>query len=207
MNLDKHRWKELIKRISGKYPDDDTFTVIVDAYSQPYRYYHNASHVEKCLIEFDISNMLAGHPDEVELAIWLHDLFYDSKAKDNEEKSASFATSLLAESGCNYDICNRVKNLILATMHNCVPKSADAELLVDIDLSILGQQPEIYDIYEKNIRAEYFWVPIEAYIEGRTKVLQSFLDRPRIYFTDIFDEKYESQARVNMREAVLNLNK
>jgi predicted metal-dependent HD superfamily phosphohydrolase len=207
MSLDKQRWKNLIKIISGKYPDDDTFTSLIDAYSQSHRYYHNATHVENCLIEFDISSMLAGHPDEVELAIWLHDLFYDPKAKDNEEKSASFASSLLAESGCNYDICNRVKALILATMHNCVPESADAELLVDIDLSILGQQPEIYDIYEKNIRAEYSWVPIEAYIEGRTKVLQSFLDQPRIYLTDIFEKKYEKQARLNMGRAILNLKK
>ena len=106
MNLDEQRWKELIKRISGKYPDDDTFISLVDAYSQPHRYYHNATHVENCLVEFDKTRMLAEYSDEVEIAIWLHDLFYDLKAKDNEEKSASFASSLLAESGCNYDICS-----------------------------------------------------------------------------------------------------
>lgn len=74
--------------------------------------------------------------------------------------------------------------------------------LTDIDLSILGQKPETFDRYEKGIRAEYSWLSDADYSEGRTKILSSFLNRRRIYFTDWFERKYGAQARDNLTRSL-----
>ena len=39
-----------------------------------------------------------------------------------------------------------------------MPATHDAQLLVDIDLAILGASKSRYDQYEKQVRFEYQWV-------------------------------------------------
>ena len=73
---------------------------------------------------------------------------------------------------------------------------------MDIDLSILGQPPDVYDIYERSIREEYSWVPAAAYVTGRSDILRSFLSRPRLYFTERFEAMYGLQAKDNLRRAL-----
>jgi predicted metal-dependent HD superfamily phosphohydrolase len=75
-------------------------------------------------------------------------------------------------------------------------------LIVDIDLSILGQSAQVFDSYETSIRAEYSWVPETVYVAGRTKILTSFLDRPRVYFTERFENMYGPQAKLNLTRAL-----
>ena len=92
--------------------------------------------------------------------------------------------------------------MILITKHVQPPTSPDAQLILDIDLSILGQLPELFETYEKRIRLEYSWVSAEDYKIGRAKVLNSFLDRPLIYNTDRFVKLYEHQAIENIIKAL-----
>lgn len=47
----------------------------------------------------------------------------------------------------------------MATRHDAVPDVNDAEVLVDVDLLILGTPSERFDEYEQQVRDEYFWVP------------------------------------------------
>lgn len=200
--ISDNRWHSLVTRLCGNPPGTDVFAQLVSAYGEPHRHYHNLSHIEHCLREFDEAAGLAEFPDEVELAIWLHDVVYDPKASDNEEKSALWALEILTRSGCADPVRVRVRDLILATRHKEPPASADAALLVDIDLSILGQSPEAYDTYETSIRAEYSWVPETIYVAGRARILAGFLDRPCLYFTEPFETKYGPRARLNLMRAV-----
>src|SRR5260370_33672763 len=67
---------------------DLKFEEICKHYAEPGRFYHTLDHVQNVL---EIVESLGSHgrnPNAVKLAGWLHDLIYDSRASDNEERSA-----------------------------------------------------------------------------------------------------------------------
>ena len=90
----------------------------------------------------------------------------------------------------------------MATRHEVLPEHDDARLLVDIDLAILGADPERFAEYDAQVRAEYAWVPWPIYGIKRKQVLQGFLQRQAIYATPYFHARLEQQARANLRQAV-----
>jgi len=45
----------------------------------------------------------------------------------------------------------------------------------------------------------------ETFRAGRAKVLRQFLDRPRIYGTDFFRDRYEAGARENLARSLVAL--
>lgn len=75
-------------------------------------------------------------------------------------------------------------------------------LFLDADLSILGHKPEIYDDYAKRIRQEYAHISHEDYCRGRAKVLRSLTEKPRIFFSSLFYDVFEEQARLNTQREI-----
>jgi predicted metal-dependent HD superfamily phosphohydrolase len=120
--------------------------------------------LEACLKEFDVVRGLADHPAEVELALWFHDAVYRTWRSDNEARSAGWAARVLTQGGVEPASILRVQSAILATRHAEVELTGDAALVVDIDLSILGQPAGIYGEFERNVRREYWWVPRKRYV-------------------------------------------
>jgi predicted metal-dependent HD superfamily phosphohydrolase len=191
---------------TGQAPRAHLFEELLAQYQSPSRHYHHAQHIAECLSLLDQTITLAEQPREVELALWFHDAIYDARAKDNEEQSAAWAARELQQAYVDTSTIMRIEVLILATKHNQTPASRDAQLIVDIDLSILGSDPTRFDEYDKQIRAEYDWVPVEAYCQGRTAVLRQFLNRPSIYSLPWFQERFEAKARDNIARAIARLN-
>jgi len=179
-----------------------TFNALRSAYSEKHRHYHTTSHIEFCLVLFSKFRCIANEPTDVQLAIWFHDAIYNPMSSDNEERSADWAATFLRENGCAEEQCNRVRGLILATMHDAPAADQDTQLLVDIDLAILGVDRDSYQEFEKNVRREYKWVPGPLFRRERRKILQSFLDRKSIYSTKPFRETHEGQARRNIESAL-----
>jgi predicted metal-dependent HD superfamily phosphohydrolase len=167
-------------------------------YRSPDRHYHNLQHIHDCLREFEPIRGECEDAEAVELAIWFHDFIYDPTRHDNEARSAEAAARELSALGAPADLIRRVEHLILATRHTAEPTDTDAKVLVDIDLSILGRPIDDFDRYEAAIRGEYAHVPDEAFAQGRAAVLRRFLDRPTIYTTRRFRERYEAVARKNL---------
>jgi predicted metal-dependent HD superfamily phosphohydrolase len=199
------RFLALWNRIKAQGSAEQEFARLKTMYSEPHRFYHNLPHVDNCLTELDSARQRVQQPDLVEFAVWYHDAIYDTKAKDNEEKSAQLAYDVCLAAQLPKDFADVTRELVLATKHNVVPQGIDARVLVDVDLSILGKPSEEFDEYEKNIRREYSWVPEEQFRQGRSAILQMFLDRDSIYLTDFFKGKYESQARVNLQRSIESL--
>lgn len=164
------------------------------AYGGPSRAYHNLNHIADCLLQFDEHAHLASDPVAVEFAIWFHDIVYDARAADDEERSAAEAEIFLAATTFG----SLVGDLIRATKHHVTTGSPDAALLCDIDLSILGRSPGEYDAYARAIRQEYSWVPLAEYVKGRTRVLEAFLGRPSIFVLEELEERFGASARANL---------
>ena len=198
------RWASLMQALRTE-PHEATYERLVAAYSEPHRYYHTVAHLEACLAEFDTARALAAFPAEVELALWFHDAVYAPTAGDNEARSAAWASEFLAEAGVALEARERVHDHIMATRHAAEADSGDTALVVDVDLSILGQDEATYDAFEANVRKEYRWVPWFVYRRKRGEILQSFLARDAIYASVHFRDRYETRARANLRRAIAAL--
>lgn len=204
MNLELSRWLGLMERLQLP-PSQDTYRALLLVYTAPERHYHNALHVARCLAQLDGALAHIAEADPIELALWFHDAVYDSHAEDNEAKSAAWADRFLHEAGAPPQLRRGVVDLILATRHLPGERSEAEKWIADIDLSSLGSEPSRFWQDNRAIRQEYGWVEPAVYREKRSALLRRFLERPAIYATKYFQDRYEAQARENLREAIRRL--
>jgi predicted metal-dependent HD superfamily phosphohydrolase len=175
---------------------------LVQAYTQPDRYYHNLHHIQQVLSTIE---RLQPQKDSaaILLAAWFHDVVYDPQAKDNEEKSAAFANHWLGRLDVPSETIATVTRLILNTQrHQCDAGDLASQILLDADLAILGADFSEYRRYARAIRQEYCWLSESEYLAGRRRVLEQFLQRDRLYFTPTMFEAVESAARQNLRSEI-----
>ena len=184
---------------------------LMTAWSEPQRHYHDQRHLRECLALWTRWREHSPRAGEVALALWFHDAIYypqASVAGSNELNSAAWAARSLVRAGADSDTAQRVHDLVMATQHEApaaLGSSPDAQLLVDIDLAILGSPAERFERYDQDVRKEYAWVPGFRYQEARAEVLESFLDRPRLYHGEHAVALLEAQARINLTAALSRL--
>lgn len=176
---------------------------ILSAYTAPGRTYHNLTHIADCFEQLDSTPEIADNPIAVEFSIWFHDLVYDTRANDNEQRSADAALEFLKGA----PIAEQVADIVLATQHNSNERSHDAHLVCDIDLSILGRDPAQYLEYSKALRQEYQQVADTDYAAARAQVLRGLLNRESLYTLTAFQKHYERQARVNLQAEIERLKR
>jgi predicted metal-dependent HD superfamily phosphohydrolase len=183
-----------------------TFQELSALYAAPHRAYHNLSHVDWLLEQARGFQARLRDYDAVRWAIWFHDAVYETARSDSEARSAELAAQKLSALGLDPATIARVRAMILATQtHTAAGLSEDGKLLLDLDLSILGSDEAVYDKYARAIRREYAWVPSLIYKRKRRKVLESFLGRERIFFTDVVFDTRESLARRNIERELSGL--
>ncbi|PKF74918.1 hypothetical protein [Chryseobacterium sp. PMSZPI] len=175
-------------------------------YTEKGRYYHNLFHLENMFqeLEFvknDISNFTA-----LSFSVFYHDIIYSATSKSNEENSAITAASRLQELGISQDETQVISAQILATKQHLLSEDHDINYLLDADLSILGKDWKTYLDYTQKIRKEYSIYPDLLYKPGRKKVLKHFLELENLFKTDYFKEKYEVQARKNIKSELCLLS-
>ncbi|MDF5708133.1 MAG: hypothetical protein PUP90_10745 [Nostoc sp. S4] len=184
---------------------DKAFNRLVAAYSSSDRYYHTLKHIHHVLTTIEILHGYTNNLAAVLLAGWFHDVVYDTKAQDNEEKSADYAFELLSHLGIPESIVATVSRLILNTKnHQAAADDCDSQVLLDADLAVLASNPVNYPEYSDAIRQEYAWVSEAEYIAGRRQFLQGLLQRS-IYFTPLMLEFAEPFARSNIQEEIKSL--
>jgi predicted metal-dependent HD superfamily phosphohydrolase len=200
-------WQSLVEQYNlATGIGDRLFNELIEHYSEKGRAYHNLSHIKALLdvstaYKTDIQNYQA-----VFFAIWFHDAIYNTQKTDNEEQSAELAVQALTQLGVAKDTILLVQKMILATNHHRADDLPyDGKLFLDFDLSILGREAAIYKEYSQAIRMEYVWVPQDLYQQGRLKVLSSFLQREKIYYTEQLREIFEAQARQNIESELAEL--
>jgi len=173
---------------------------LLKCYAEPQRAYHTLQHLEECLLLLDDAKEtgLIAKPDLIEMALWFHDAVYDPRGSENEELSARMALEALGD----HPAAQEVARLILLTKSHQPGDEPDDAWIIDIDLAIFAQPMGRVLEYERQIRAEYAWVPPAVYAEKRVEVLTGFVRREEIYLTAWARERYESLARENLRALI-----
>jgi predicted metal-dependent HD superfamily phosphohydrolase len=197
------RWGLLWQGASGD-ASEGPYRDLVARYSETHRAYHTLEHVDECLDNLDSARHLLMRPVEVELAIWFHDAIYDPRRGDNEEQSALLAEEQLRMAGVDRAVADYTAALICLTTHEHDDLIGDAAVLCDVDLAILGAEPQRFERYDAAIRQEYAWVAESVYRIERSRVLERFLNRPHIYHTRFFSDGLEQKARRNLTQAIAN---
>lgn len=188
-------------------------TLLIDLqqrYAEPQRHYHTWDHIEALRRWFGQRRAHLHDPAAVELAILFHDAVYDPARPDNEAESAR----LLKDAdlpGVSDAVRARAVRMVEATARHEIPDGLDAPdrddmaEFLDMDLSILGAPRDGFDTYEQAIRREYAFVPQPLYREARRGILQRFLERPSLYFSDWGRATFEDQARANLERSIQRL--
>ncbi|MGV8086613.1 MAG: HD domain-containing protein [Candidatus Woesearchaeota archaeon] len=203
-NLEK-RFITLCDKINVNNPKYE-YSLLEKQYLFPIRQYHNLIHINNMLLEFDSIKKLSKNPNAIELAILYHDAIYTKDASsDDVKKSAELIKFLENRGNIDPKLMVDAYSLVIATSHKIIPSTIDEKIIIDCDLSILGKSKEEFELYNSNIRKEYEFVPWETYSKKRIEILQRFLDKPQIYNTDFFKDRYEVCARINLENAIKEL--
>ena len=171
------------------------------AYGEPHRHYHSLAHIAAVVDFANAHRDLFDDGDAALLALFFHDFVYDPARHDNEAQSAVVLRDTLPElAGERLD---RACRHILATQKHEPNDDPDTNLVLDIDMAILGAPWDMYRIYAEGVWREYLPVyGAEAYARGRVELfLKPTLQRDRLFLTDTFTG-LEDQARRNLSDEI-----
>lgn len=189
----KTKWDDLFKRDTD---NDMIFTQLIEKYMQRgLDMYHTVEHLANMFQVLDLLSpgLTIEERQELSLAIFYHDSF------PNERDSKDFMRrSLTRARGIVGDI-DKIAQLILATEGHEHTGYFVSDLLVDLDLCILGSTPSGYRRYTQKVAAEF--VPemgVESYESARLSFLKHMEKRDWIFENPVFRNSFESFARSNM---------
>lgn len=200
-----NKLKETFIELLTKYTDNtslvnELWTEIEYNYSVKKRYYHTLEHLENILSQLTDVKAEIHSWETLLFSLYYHDIIYNVLKSDNEEKSAELAEKRMNQVFVASETIQLCKEQILATKSHTISINSDTNHFTDADLSILGQSWETYSLYCQNVRKEYAVYPDLVYNPGRKKVLNHFLAMDSIFKTDYFYNKFDRQAKENLRK-------
>jgi predicted metal-dependent HD superfamily phosphohydrolase len=198
------RWADLMTSLGLDVEQTELqFANIIAAYSEKHRVYHNLNHLKHFFGELAV---VPNVTPAMLLAVWYHDIVYKPGNKHNEAKSAKIALDAIDVLGLDPAIGMRTAQLIEATQsHEAVKGDIEACYFLDADMAILGSSMPTYLKYADAIRQEHGKIPAFLYRRGRKKFLQTLLVQDRLFHTELFYERYEQQAHINIVEELLQM--
>ncbi|CZR63146.1 uncharacterized protein PAC_13043 [Phialocephala subalpina] len=200
----------LITSLNGDERTIEKWTAsLIARYSEPQRKYHTTSHINSMLRCLSTSSSHSNNPTALKLFILFHDIVYDPQRHDNELQSIVVFETFADELSIPQDMHKTVDRYIKATISHTIDPSdepdEDLKLCLDFDLEVLSREEAEYRLYSSQIREEYRHFGEQEYAEGRVAVLEKFLGRERLFFTDEFYEKFEERARRNLQFEIKEL--
>jgi predicted metal-dependent HD superfamily phosphohydrolase len=175
-------------------------------WAEPHRRYHTTTHLRAVLAAIEPLAGLAEDIVAVRLAAWFHDAVYDGRPGWDEERSAQLAEARLPACGVEPGRAREVARLVRVTgSHAYDVGDADAAVLCDADLAVLGGSPEEYAAYARAVRAEYRHVPDDLFAAGRSAVLRGLLANDNLYGTAAARDLWDRRARQNMTRELAEL--
>ncbi len=180
------------------------------AYGGAERHYHNLDHLVHgmCEIRAWAANTQASRHDAdiVKTAFWFHDALYERDEAalfSNEEASAQ----LWLGSGLDMGDGAEAAALIRATDHFQGPAIEHRlkDVMLGIDLAILGQNDEVYEAYTRAIRQEYAHVEEAHFREQRRLALlhlRAKAEAGEMFGDPYFAEQYNDKAVDNLTREI-----
>ncbi|MEC5161535.1 MULTISPECIES: pantetheine-phosphate adenylyltransferase [unclassified Janthinobacterium] len=180
------------------------------AYGGADRYYHNLDHLVHGLCEIRVwaaNTQASAHDmDIVKKAFWFHDALYERDEAalfSNEEASAQ----LWLGSGLDMGTGTEVAELIRATDHFQSPgiNHKLKDVMLSVDLAILGQNDEVYEAYTRAIRQEYAHVDEARFREQRRLALihlRAKAESGGMFGDPYFAEQYNDKAIDNLTREI-----
>lgn len=198
-------------------------------YNQPWRVYHDWSHIEqglqvykKYFKNFAEQKYSSQECDVIILAWLLHDVVYLPGSPYNEDSSARMVHYFCSHLTCNH-LSKHVRRLVLATAHCADPEvdkilygahgtefDAGADIIVDMDLYGFSQCPGCFKNGQKlYLEQRLFFKPIPEdeksfrnnYAKGAVAFAQKLLDRKSIYLSTV-GSQWEEDARANIKKDI-----
>jgi predicted metal-dependent HD superfamily phosphohydrolase len=187
---------------------EEATNLVIAAYSEKWRGYHNASHIMQMLVlsRRFYAELTEREQQLLESMILYHDVWYKigRPVGENERRSAAWACNDLRQGGSAF--LKALREGIEATIKHSLDDVSPSNFgvvsaLLDLDLWGLGQKLEYFKRTNEMIWREYEPVTTrEEFKQGRAAWAQSFLDsRKKIYRTEAFAD-LEAQARQNLAE-------
>jgi predicted metal-dependent HD superfamily phosphohydrolase len=197
------KWQALAANLGlDRAQSQEVGDYLLAQYSGTNRHYHGVGHIVSMLEGFDAIHTSLEDPLAAELAIFFHDAIYDPSRHDNEEQSAMKMQDLLSGLVDPTQLETAVRS-VKATKQHALTPSHETNLLLDLDMAILGQPWPVYERYADAVMREYLPVYGEAaYRHGRrTLFLEPAIACGTVFLTDAF-RPLNQQAMQNMqREA------
>lgn len=187
----KELYYNIIAKDAPRKIADNIFEQLMEQYTQPYRTYHNISHIVDGLAYIEVATL-----DSMSFrflgAAWLwHDIVYHVGSNLNEEDSAGISVYNLLKLGWKKYEVDRVHKLIIATKHDTISEDPLHNLIQDIDLMGLALIKEEFDANTNKIRKEYQSVTDEAWNQGRFLFFAKLLALKgmKIYRSPYFEQR------------------
>jgi predicted metal-dependent HD superfamily phosphohydrolase len=187
---------------------DETMTqkwtkALISRYTETQRHYHTIEHINSMLTCYEQYRYKIEDESVIKLAILFHDWIYDPRAQGNELESVNCFQEFADEMNLPQPIRSRVSEYIERTITHTLPitdgeADSDLRFFLDFDLEVLSRNSTDYALYAEQIRQEYSHFTESDYCVGRIKVLKTFLERERLYFSDAFHRMHEEIARENL---------
>ena len=187
-------------------------------YQEPHRHYHDWNHALAVLswVNHCCDDVFNGRPvyitpkckREMSIAALFHDVIYTTQGSPgNEQDSVSYLQDQIAYIG---EYPEAVK-MILATAQHGKLEFKDVEfstaLLMDCDIASFGEPRwEIAVWNDQNITKELLqkFTPEQIQV-GRKAFLSGLLAKQSIFLTPYFQDRFETQARRNIRRLITEL--
>ncbi|MET0464006.1 MAG: hypothetical protein ABW007_12670 [Chitinophagaceae bacterium] len=193
----------VVSEIKDKKVADSLWAEAQRLYTGPTRFYHNLEHISNFYDQLTKCKDQVSDWNALVTAAVYHDIIYGSEDRRDEERSAELAVDRLTAAGFPTAFVKKVEALVLATKAHALSEDNDTNLFNDADMSIVGLDREYYKRYVGNVRKEFSNSP--NFDAGRKRVMQYFLNMPRIFKTDFFNKLYESSARENIKWEISTL--
>jgi len=185
-----------MQNILDKYKIKIDLNTILSIWNEGDRHYHNLNHLNKLLEDINNSNLSEIETDILIIVALFHDIVYDVKNRNNEEKSSEFflnccgdksnpyikiisqiildtKTHSISDEFLNKDISD--KNLSNKNFKDLYSKMS--KLFCGLDMSICESSYDELLEWEEGIYDEYKVFGNQIYKEHRLKFLESLLDK------------------------------